>query len=132
MEKTESVQAQVVSQQALYSDEQIESASLSFTNFITGMAEIGLRGNNSREWQSFNFTIDPHMPSGSKITNAIASVSLLGFSNTAEAVNLNFTFRDIRTTYNSTQVVVTGEVLIGDTRSFLGQLGYICVLAYSS
>ena len=151
MEKTENLEARVISQQVLYSDEHIDRfsqiGSLGFNNFITGIAEMprssnqgsknegffGVQGNNSASWQGFSFIINVPTGTGQKISNAIASISLLGISNIDTATNMNYLFKDVTTSTDSAkaQVNVSGYVMIGDSDGFLGQLGYTCIVTYS-
>ncbi len=140
--KTEGI---VVSQQSLYSDEQIKeivaNSEVGFTiqNFITGIAQFcdpnstgfcGMKGNSSTGWQSFNFKIPIPAENEVTITNAMTSVSLLGISNNQAACGLNYFFRNISSSISTTGVVVTGQVMIGDSDGWLGQLGYTCIVAY--
>lgn len=91
----------------------------------TGIRAMGIQGNNCSSWQTFSFDID----AGMTVSSSAVSLSLLGISNQHAANDMNYAFRNVRSSQNGTKVTVNGEVLVGDTDGWLFQLGYLCIVA---
>lgn len=134
--KSEVLVGTAVNHGSLYSEG--DGSTLTMKNFICGIANFGndptggtgiratgIQGNNCSSWQSFYFDIDTEI----NVSSSAVSLSLLGISNQHTATDMNYAFRNVRSSQNGSKVTVNGEVLVGDTDGWLFQLGYLCIVA---
>lgn len=95
-----------------------------FVNHVRGRANFNMRG---AYYHNFSFTI----PTFTKAKAAVVALDFVDFRNKDKAVNMKYDliwYNEYVATSN--EVVVTGQVYVGDSDGYLEGIGFNCAIEY--